>query len=111
MTDILSLDRPASAAPRPAMLPEMPSLIGLTREEMGRALAEVGVAERQVKMRRLLLGRVHAQGRLTLRAELDAVRPLLDDSYAERFERREEERSARCIVADSEFDVVKHQFS
>ena len=30
---------------------EKPSLIGLSREEMGRALVEKGVAERQVKMR------------------------------------------------------------
>ncbi len=51
MTDMLSLDRPARPATRPAALQEMPSLIGLTREEMGKALAEVGVAERQVKMR------------------------------------------------------------
>ncbi|PYE25245.1 23S rRNA m(2)A-2503 methyltransferase [Rhizobium sp. PP-WC-2G-219] len=51
MTDILSLDRPARPAARPAALQEMPSLIGLTREEMGKALADVGVAERQVKMR------------------------------------------------------------
>ncbi|MET0357980.1 MAG: 23S rRNA (adenine(2503)-C(2))-methyltransferase RlmN [Pararhizobium sp.] len=48
---MLSLDRPARPATRPAALQEMPSLIGLTREEMGKALAEVGVAERQVKMR------------------------------------------------------------
>ena len=34
-----------------------------------------------------------------------------DNSYAERFECLEEERFARCIVADSEFDVVKHEFS
>lgn len=51
MTDILSLDRPARPASRPAALQEMPSLIGLTREEMGKALAAVGVADRQVKMR------------------------------------------------------------
>ncbi|TCP87797.1 23S rRNA m(2)A-2503 methyltransferase [Rhizobium sp. PP-F2F-G36] len=51
MTDILSLDRPARPTARPAALQEMPSLIGLTREEMGKALADVGVAERQVKMR------------------------------------------------------------
>ena len=29
---------------------EKPSLIGLSREDMGRALVEKGVAERQVKM-------------------------------------------------------------
>ena len=66
--------------------------------------------ERQVKMRRLLLGLVRS---LTLWAKLDTVRrrPLRDNSYAERFECLEEERFARCIVADSEFDVVKHEFS
>src|SRR6266568_4393424 len=70
--------------------------------------------ERQVKMRRLLLGLVQAQRSLTLcAAKLDTVRrrPLRDNSYAERFECLEEERFARCIVADSEFDVVKHEFS
>ncbi|KQR79225.1 23S rRNA (adenine(2503)-C(2))-methyltransferase RlmN [Rhizobium sp. Leaf341] len=51
MTDILSLDRPARPAARAPALAEMPSLIGLTRDEMGKALAEVGVPERQVKMR------------------------------------------------------------
>jgi multidrug efflux pump subunit AcrA (membrane-fusion protein) len=69
--------------------------------------------ERQVKMRRLLLGLVQAQRSLTSWAKLDAVRrrPLRDNSYSERFECLEEERFARCIVADSEFDVVKHEFS
>src|SRR5215831_21168146 len=43
--------------------------------------------ERQVKMGRLLLGLVKAQRSLTLWAKLDTVRrrPLLDNSYAERF--------------------------
>ncbi|WP_204337590.1 hypothetical protein, partial [Klebsiella pneumoniae] len=39
---------------RDAMLAAMngkPTLIGLSRAEMGEALAEIGVAERQVKMR------------------------------------------------------------
>jgi hypothetical protein len=69
--------------------------------------------ERQVKMRRLLLGLVQAQRSLTLWAKLDTVRrrPLLNNNYAERFECLEEERFARRIVADSEFDVVKHEFS
>ena len=44
-------------------------------------------------------------------AKLDTQRPLQDNSYAERFECLEEERFARCIVADSEYDVVKHEFS
>src|ERR1700704_3838443 len=41
--------------------------------------------ERQVKMRRLLLGLVQAQRSLTLWAKLDAVRrrPLRENSYAE----------------------------
>ena len=69
--------------------------------------------ERQVKMRRLLLGLVQAQGSLALCAKLDPVRrrPLRDNSYAERFECLEKERFARCIVAHSEFDVIKHEFS
>jgi hypothetical protein len=32
-------------------------------------------------------------------------------SYAEGFECLEEERFARCVVAHSEFDVVKRKFS
>src|SRR5262245_13576050 len=70
--------------------------------------------ERQVKVRRLLVGLVQAQRHLgRWVAELDAVRrrSLRDNSYAERFECLEEERFARCVVADSEFDVVKHEFS
>ena len=69
--------------------------------------------ERQVKMRRFLLGLVQAQGSLTLWAKLDTVRgrPLRDNSYAERFECLEEERFPRGIVADSEFDMVKHEFT
>jgi hypothetical protein len=43
--------------------------------------------------------------------EFTRRRPLLDNSYAERFECLEEERFARCIVADSKYDVVKHEFS
>src|SRR5690606_41041833 len=68
--------------------------------------------ERQVKMRRLLVGLVQAQRNLTLRAELDAVRrrPLRGNGYAERFECLAEERLALCIVADSDLDVVEHDF-
>ena len=46
-------------------------------------------------------------------AKLDAVgrRTLRDNRYAERLECLEEERLARRKVADSEFDVVKHEFS
>jgi hypothetical protein len=73
-------------------------------------LAIVG-GERQVKVRRLLLGSVQTQGSRGLRAELDTVRglPLPGDRYAERFERFEEERLARFIVADAEFDVIEHE--
>src|SRR5258706_518612 len=69
--------------------------------------------ESNMKMRRLLLGLVQAQRNLTLCAELDTVRrrPLRDNSDAERFECLEEEDFARSIVADSEFDVIKHAFS
>src|SRR5215471_3169082 len=64
--------------------------------------------ERQVKMRWLLLGLVQAQRSLTLRVtKLDTVRgPLRDNSYPQRLEGLEEKRSTRCIVADSEFDVI-----
>lgn len=48
-TETLNLERPAPV--RPAVLSELPTLIGLSREEMGKALVEVGVPERQVKMR------------------------------------------------------------
>jgi len=70
--------------------------------------------ERQVKTRRSLLGLVQAQRFLAvLLAKLGTVRrrPLRDNTYAERFERLQEKRFARCIVADAEFDVVEHQFS
>src|SRR4029079_7128831 len=69
--------------------------------------------ERQVQMRRLLLRLEQAQRSLALCAKLDTVRrrPLRDNRYAERFECLEEERLARCIVADSEFDVIKHELS
>ncbi|AOK56296.1 hypothetical protein WT15_30570 [Burkholderia stagnalis] len=69
--------------------------------------------EREVKMRRLLVGLEQAQGRLALRAKLDAVRrrPLRRHLYAERLECREEERLARRIVADAEFHVVEHRCS
>ncbi|OBZ94452.1 50S rRNA methyltransferase [Pararhizobium polonicum] len=50
-TEALNLDRPVKAAVRPAMTPEKPTLIGLSREDMGKALAEIGVPAKQVKMR------------------------------------------------------------
>ena len=68
--------------------------------------------ERQMKMRRLLLGLEHAQRCLALRGtKLDTERPLQDNDYAERFERAEEERFARCIIADADYDVVEHELS
>ena len=42
---------------------------------------------------------------------LETERPLLDNRYAKRFECLEEERFARCVVADSEYDMVKHELS
>src|SRR5690348_5138683 len=62
--------------------------------------------ERQVEMRRLLLGWEEAQRRLAVRAQLDAEGPLRDYRHADRFECPEEERFARCIVADSEYGGV-----
>ena len=62
--------------------------------------------ERQVKMRRLLVSREEAQRRLAIRAELDAKRPLRHYGHADRRERLEEERLARCVIADAEDDVV-----
>jgi 23S rRNA (adenine2503-C2)-methyltransferase len=50
----LSLDlapAPARVAPVPGMMPEKPTLIGLTRPEMADALVAVGVPEKQAKMR------------------------------------------------------------
>ncbi|MBP1858541.1 23S rRNA (adenine2503-C2)-methyltransferase [Rhizobium herbae] len=50
-TEALNLDRPVKAPVRPAMSAEKPTLIGLSREDMGKALAEIGVPVKQVKMR------------------------------------------------------------
>ncbi|MBD9374767.1 23S rRNA (adenine(2503)-C(2))-methyltransferase RlmN [Rhizobium sp. ARZ01] len=50
--DFLNGAETATAKPAPkAGLAEKPSLIGLSREDMGKALVEKGVSERQVKMR------------------------------------------------------------
>src|SRR6185437_5614262 len=67
--------------------------------------------ERQVKMRRLLRGLEEAQRGLSVRAELDSERSFRYHLHADRFERLQEERLARCIVADSEYNVVEHGFS
>ena len=50
-TEALDLDRPVKAPARPAVMTEKPTLIGLSREDMGKALAEIGVPAKQVKMR------------------------------------------------------------
>lgn len=50
-TEALNLDHPVKAPIRPAMSAEKPTLIGLSREDMGKALAEIGVPVKQVKMR------------------------------------------------------------
>ncbi|MEK1927455.1 MAG: 23S rRNA (adenine(2503)-C(2))-methyltransferase RlmN, partial [Rhizobium giardinii] len=50
-TEALNLERPSKAPVRPAMAAEMPSLIGLSREDMGTALVEIGLPQKQVKMR------------------------------------------------------------
>ena len=50
-TATLDLDRPATTPARPAPGLEKPTLIGLSREDMGKALVETGIPERQVKMR------------------------------------------------------------
>ena len=47
--DAVTITKPA-AQPRTELSPK-PSLIGLSREEMGKALREIGVADKQVKMR------------------------------------------------------------
>ena len=68
--------------------------------------------EGQVEMRRLLLHSADAQRGLTVRtAKLDAEWPLRDKGYAERLECLEEKLPGRCIVADPENDVIKHQVS
>lgn len=78
----------------------------------GLDLLAIARAECEVKMRRCFFGfEANAQGRLTVwAAKFDAERPLGDNGYAERFERLDEERFTRRIVADSEYDVVKHGF-
>jgi hypothetical protein len=65
--------------------------------------------ERQVEMCCLLFDPADAQRRLAAwAAELDAERTLRDNSYTERLECFEEERLALCVVADPEYDVIKH---
>ncbi|PTM96361.1 23S rRNA (adenine(2503)-C(2))-methyltransferase RlmN [Mycoplana dimorpha] len=49
--DFLNGAEPATRGPARKPAAEKPSLIGLSRDEMGKALVEKGVSERQVKMR------------------------------------------------------------
>jgi 23S rRNA (adenine2503-C2)-methyltransferase len=49
--DVLSAPAPKMAFANPALHETKPSLIGLSREELAKALIEKGIAERQVKMR------------------------------------------------------------
>ncbi|QRM53479.1 23S rRNA (adenine(2503)-C(2))-methyltransferase RlmN [Sinorhizobium sp. BG8] len=51
MDFVNTAERAAAPVQRKAMAAEKPSLIGLPREDMAKALAECGVPERQVKMR------------------------------------------------------------
>lgn len=51
MAAIETLERPVRSASQRAPSVEKPSLIGLSRENMGKALRDSGVPERQVKMR------------------------------------------------------------
>ncbi len=89
------------------------TIVFATRLERGSMelfhLAAVLGGERQVEMRCLLLDSTEAQRRLAVwAANLNAERSLGDNGYAERLECPEEERLARRIVADSEYDVVEH---
>ena len=49
--DAMTVAKPAVRAPLGTELSPKPSLIGLTREEMGAALREKGVPDKQIKMR------------------------------------------------------------
>ncbi|OJA49380.1 hypothetical protein BGV66_07350 [Burkholderia ubonensis] len=71
------------------------------------------VAVHFIGVRGLLVDLVQVQGIFARWVKLDTVRrrPLRGNRYAERFECLEEERFARFIVADSEFDLVEHGFS
>ncbi|MBD8555464.1 23S rRNA (adenine(2503)-C(2))-methyltransferase RlmN [Rhizobium sp. CFBP 8762] len=51
MAAIETLERPVRSASQRSPSVEKPSLIGLSREDMGKALRDSGVPERQVKMR------------------------------------------------------------
>ncbi|HEY0330902.1 MAG TPA: 23S rRNA (adenine(2503)-C(2))-methyltransferase RlmN [Rhodopseudomonas sp.] len=48
---LLDISRNLDIPPQPAPAAAKPSLVGLTRARLGEALASVGVAERQIKMR------------------------------------------------------------
>jgi len=66
--------------------------------------------EGQMEMRCLFLHSANAQRGLTIRAaKLDAERSLRDNSYTQRFERLDEEIPSCRVVADSKYDVIKHE--
>jgi hypothetical protein len=68
----------------------------------------------EVRERALRMVQEHRGEYPSLWAAIESIAPKRtfgDNPYAERFECLKEERLARCIVADSEFDVVKHEFS
>src|SRR6185503_19822021 len=64
--------------------------------------------ERHVKTGGLLMGLEKAERSLVLAGQLDAERTLLDDGYAERCERLDEEGLARLVIAHADYDMVEH---
>lgn len=66
-------------------------------------------SEGQMQVRRLRFDSPNAQRRLAVRtAKFDTEGPLQSNDHAEWFERPGEECLALCIVADTEYDMVKH---
>ena len=75
---------------------------------------ESGMVARVVvrsQARRAIVFAARLQSRAIESIDLLAFLGRRDNGYAERFECLEEERFARCVVADAEFDGVKHEFS
>jgi hypothetical protein len=67
--------------------------------------------KRQMEMSRLFAGSSDAQGRLAVCAEFDSRCAFRDYGHANGRECLEKKRSARSVVADSEYDMVEHEFS
>ena len=69
--------------------------------------------EGDVKMGWLFDGLKQTQRSRSLGVQFDTVRrrPFRTRSQAKRFERFQKKRFARCVVADTEFDVIEHDFS